>query len=340
MIKKLTLKGFKGYADESLEFRPLTLLTGLNSTGKSSCFQAILYTLFYNGSKNAQALLSASGLMDFSFIGNRNRYTNAKQYSIKMETTIGRMSIEAYPKGASGISSSKDLFDLEREIYYLSANRLGYDPDLETVSLFYKVGLQGEFVFGTFDNEKSRALDSSLLRMRDSDTLSSQLNWWLNYILGISLEMETEKVTSSKVKFYFKSDGLPNIEPRSLGVGVSYLAKILITCLRAEQGDILMIENPEIHLHPAAQARLAEFFVMVANAGRQVLLETHSENILNKVRYSVFKGELDPKKALLYYKKGITEPFIRLTYSSNGRYDGEFPDGFYDATLYELLEMD
>ncbi len=341
MINCITLKNFKGYSDEVIELRPLTLFTGLNSTGKSSCFQAVLYALFYtNSAGNARSLLSSSDLLDLSFSNNRNRYTNAKQLSIELETSYGRYTVESAGAVSTGVSPGNPQFDLERNLFYLSANRLGYNPDFETVSRFYKVGLQGEYVFGTFETEKARPLDAELVRNPDSSTLSSQINWWLNYILGITMEMETEPISSSRVKVFFKSDGLPNIEPRALGVGVSYLAKILITCLRANRDDVLMIENPEIHLHPAAQARLSEFFVMVANSGRQVLLETHSENLINKIRYSVFRKTLRSDNVVLFYKESITAPFIKLSYLPDGRYDGSFPDGFYDATLNELLEMD
>lgn len=342
MIKNLILSSFKGYTNESLEFKPLTILTGLNSTGKSSCFQAILFSLFWNRGNNAANLLDGSELIDVSFETNRNRYTNERRIKIEIKMENGN---ELTVKADDTLKMSMhdgDVFpyDLEKNIYYLSANRLGYSSAVESVSTLYKVGLQGEYIYGTYEREKAKALDNGLVRFQPSRTLSSQLNWWLEYILGIKLEMETEKVSSTSVRFFFKSDGIPNLEPRNLGVGVSYLTKVLIMCLRAELGDILMIENPEIHLHPAAQARLAEFFVMVANSGRQVLLETHSENMLNKLRYAVFKHDIPANNIVLYYKKGVEDSFICLRYDNQGRYSEEFPEGFYDTTLNELLEMD
>lgn len=340
MIKSLHINGFKSFSDETLKLKPLTILTGLNSTGKSSCFQAILMAMFYKRSQNTVGLIGGSELLDFQFEANRNRYTNAKKIGVSIVLDSGETLVLHSVQGLATASYPPEIqFDLEDNVYYLSANRLGYSLDFETISPLYKVGLQGEYVFGTFEEEKSRSLEPGVVRDRESSTLSSQLNWWLEYILGIKMEMDSEKISSSKVKFFFKSDGLTNIEPRYLGVGVSYLAKILITCLRANRDDVLMIENPEIHLHPAAQARLMEFFVMIAGAGRQVLIETHSENMLNKARYAVYKHQIDASKVVLFYKDSITSPFIQLEYKEDGTYSQDFPVGFFDATLEEMMEM-
>lgn len=336
MIQQITINNFKGIESESLDIKPLTLLTGLNSTGKSTCFQAILASLYYNNGANANVMLSS---FDFSFESIRNRNNNAKKISIDIkQETDNSLIVDLYPEEIS--LNSSDKIDLEESVYYLSANRLAYSPDMEAVSPKYKVGVQGEFLFGTFEAEKSNPLDTLLIKDKNSETLSAQLNWWLTYILGIKFEMQTEKVTSNRVKVIYKSNDLPNLSPQQLGVGVSYLAKILIMCLRAKRGDVLMIENPEIHLHPAAQSRLGEFFAFIVNAGIQVLIETHCENLINRIQYEVYKNHIKHTDTILYYKGGITDPFQRLDFLSNGKFNRDFPEGFFDATLDEMLEMD
>lgn len=337
MIRQITINNFRGIESEVLDIKPLTLLTGLNSTGKSTCFQAILTSLYYNNGTNANIMLSS---FDFSFATNRNRNVNAKSSYIEVVCDNGE-SFETEMLGEYKVVSKKNTeVDLEDSFYYLSANRLAFNQDMETVSPKYKVGVQGEYIFGSFETEKSRSLDIKLVKDKNSETLSAQLNWWLTYILGIKFELETEKITSNRVKVIYKSNNLPNLAPQQLGVGVSYLAKILITCLRAKKGDTLMLENPEIHLHPAAQSRLGEFFVYITNAGIQLLIETHSENLLNKIQYEVYKNHINHTDAVLYYKGGITDPFLRLDFMSNGKFNAEFPEGFFDATLVEMLEMD
>ena len=83
MIQQISINNFRGIVSENLELKPLTLLTGLNSTGKSTCFQAILAALYYNNGKNASILLSS---YDLSFATNRNRNVNAKDINIVVKS--------------------------------------------------------------------------------------------------------------------------------------------------------------------------------------------------------------------------------------------------------------
>jgi predicted ATPase len=147
------------------------------------------------------------------------------------------------------------------------------------------------------------------------------------------------------VKVTFTSDGLENLSPFNLGAGNSYLAKILIMGLSCKKGHILIIENPEIHLHPKAQAKLADFFVLLENMGIQVIVETHSEHFINKLRYNVYKKKLKSDDIVIYYKPSIQGDFEKISINSNGHFiDDEkseivFPSGFFDSTLSELLEI-
>lgn len=333
MISKLIIKNFKSINRQCLDLRPLTILTGLNSTGKSSCLQAIL-TALYHSSPTASTLLENMGL---TFETLRNRYVNAKELSIELDREEEKILCHITEDHVECLNPT-DL-DLEKNVFYLNANRLGFG-ELETISPKYKVGISGEYLFGTFEQEKSQTVDKGLLIVKESDTLSSHINYWLSFILDINFEMQTERINPTKVKVAYKSDCLPNLAPQQLGVGVSYLVKTLIMCLRAKKGDILMIENPELHLHPAAQARLGEFFTYIANAGIQVLLETHCEHLINKVQYQIFKNRFAHDQAVVYYKSNITDPFETIFFTEEGKFEKDFPEGFYDATLEELLEME
>lgn len=333
MISKLTIFNFKSLERQELELRPMTILTGLNSTGKSTCFQAVLTAMYYS---SPMASLLMDG-MDFTFETLRNRNVNAKELCIRLSNEENFVLCKM---NADGTKCDNLMgLDLEKNVFYLSANRLGFS-DMETISPKYKVGIAGEYIFGTFDQEKSNPVDKGLLILSESFTLSSHVNYWLTYILGIKFEMQTEKISQTKVRVVYKSDDLPNLSPQQLGVGVSYLVKILIMCLRAKEGDLLMIENPELHLHPAAQARLGEFFTYIANANIQVLIETHCEHLINKLQYQIFKNKFEHDKAVVYYKGGITTSFNEIQFTEGGKYKTTFPEGFFDATLEDLLEIE
>jgi predicted ATPase len=77
-----------------------------------------------------------------------------------------------------------------------------------------------------------------------------------------------------------------------MGSGVSFTIGVLVSCLSAKPDDVVVIENPEIHLHPKAQSELTEFLCFAANAGIQVVLETHSDHVFNGIRKSIVKKRI------------------------------------------------
>lgn len=334
MIRKLSIKGFKNIKDESFQLEPLTILTGLNSTGKSSVLQAIL---LLNKETTPNGKLFLNGVLS-TFDSLRNIYESAKEITIQLETeeksALYKLTLQDrnIPQDCAGL-------EFEKNLYYLSANRLGPENSA-SVSQDLFCGTDGRFLFGTYEKEKSTPLPATLIKDSESWTLATQVNYWLNYILNLKLELSTEKRNEQTVEVKYKSDGIPELLPSQLGAGVSYLAKILILCLRAKKGDVIAIENPEIHLHPAAQSRLGDFFTFIANAGIQLIVETHCDHLINKLRYEIFKNRFKAENAIIYYKKGITAPFLAIHFNDNGSFSTDFPESFFDATLAELLELE
>lgn len=335
MIRELTIIGLKNIKHEKLSLRPLTLLTGLNSTGKSSILQAILLVNKAT-TKNGQLYLNHL-LSSFSTL--RNIYENTKEIRIRLDIDGKIIEYKLSEKEEDGKLENCAGLEIEKNLYYLSANRVGAENQANISSALF-CGTEGNYLLGTFEKEKSKPLPVALVKDERSFTLATQLNYWQTFILGLKLELKTEKRNEQTVEVKYNSDNIPGILPTQLGAGVSYLTKVLILCLRANQGDVVMIENPEIHLHPAAQSRLGDFFAFIANAGIQLIVETHCDHLINKLQYEVFKKIIEPEKVIIYYKKGITAPFDKIQLDKEGRFQPEFPDGFFDATLIELLEME
>ncbi len=334
MIQKVIISGLKNIKHEEMTLKPLTLLTGLNSTGKSSVLQAILLVNKAT-TKNGQIYLDPI-LSSFSTL--RNIYENAKRVSISLEINENCINYEL-SEGEEEKTEGCAGLEIEKNLYYLSANRVGAE-NLASISSVISCGINGDYLLGTFEKEKSKSLHETLIKDESSFTLATQLNYWQSYILGLKLELKTEKRNDQIVEVKYNSDDIPGILPTQLGAGVSYLTKVLILCLRATPGDVVMIENPEIHLHPAAQSRLGEFFAFIANAGIQLIVETHCDHLINKLQYLVFKKTFESGNTIIYYKKGIIAPFEKIQINKYGRFEPEFPDGFFDATLAELIEME
>jgi len=79
--------------------------------------------------------------------------------------------------------------------------------------------------------------------------------------------------------------------PIHVGFGLTQMLPIIVAALSGEREGILLIENPEVHLHPAGQALVGQFLVDVARAGVQVIVETHSDHVLNGIRRSLRRGD-------------------------------------------------
>ena len=332
MITRLEIDNYKCIEHEDLEIKPLTIVTGLNSTGKSTLIQSILLIEQHSTQNNI-------GLStNYDVI--KCRYSNQDEIRIQTTWENNRTKTHTLSKTNRGTSiCATELFVFEKGMYYHSANRSGAEDVVRLVDSDM-VGSKGENIFGVFEHEKSLPVDEPLRKYKDSYTLQHQVDYWLSYILGIKLSLRTEKVSEENLTIKYESDSLPNITPRNLGAGVSYLVKVLILCLRAKKGNVLLIENPEIHLHPSAQAKLGEFLAFIVNAGIQVIVETHCEHLINRVQYAIYKKEVAHDKVLLLYKGGIVEKFQAIPFNTDGKFAVKFPDGFFDATLDELMELE
>jgi len=290
MISSLKICGFKNIEEETLMLKPLTILTGLNSAGKSTVIQSILMLSSANSTDHTAIIRSF--MKDYSgFSTGRNRYINSREIQIiakcsNCNNLEVRYSNESYFQNTVVDPSP---LDFDKNLFYISANRIGQE-ELSQFDEKIKFGTNGEYVFGFFEQNKSNTVSKEIITDEaDSFTLDSQVSYWLKHILDIDLRINTEQITSTNVKVSFNSDGLENISPFNLGAGNSYLAKIIIMALSCSPGNILIIENPEIHLHPKAQSKLTDFLAFISSKNIQLIIETHSEHIINKMRFHIYK---------------------------------------------------
>ena len=130
----------------------------------------------------------------------------------------------------------------------------------------------------------------------------------------------------------------------SVGVGVSQLIPVLVLCLLAEPGNLILLEQPELHLHPGLQQRLTDFFVAIAESGRQLIVETHSEYFVSRLRRHVAAdpgGGTRSLTKIVFAERdpdtGITE-YRDIDLSPYGDID-DWPQGFFDQAAEEEREI-
>ncbi len=122
----------------------------------------------------------------------------------------------------------------------------------------------------------------------------------------------------------------------SVGVGVSQVLPILVAGLLAPEGAVLIIEQPELHLHPRAQARLGDFFVSLAHLGKQCLIETHSDTLVNQLRLHMVKGgEAVRELVSIYFVEQDEQGDARFepVKVSEGGNIVNWPEGFLDESV-------
>lgn len=324
MISKVRVKALKSIRDLSIECSNLNLFVGTNSSGKSTFLQALLVAAQeelngkyislgeFREARNYSMLNSPIEIEItekdkklpawIKFIENEEKegYVIENFFSsIITEEMLLDTSITEYIDPEQSLLPEEDVY-----FHYLSCHRIGAD-DIYKKNMMYEAdfGIDGEYTFAYLLRNEEAVVDEKLA-VRKSDVTNSllgQVNYWLDYIVGTTLSINDLKKTNYlQVKYNnnpanFSSDAL-YCRPVNVGSGISYLISILISCLGSEEGSIIIIENPEIHLHPKAQSRLCEFLHHVSKAGRQLFIESHSDHIFNGLRVGVARGEIKQKE--------------------------------------------
>ena len=138
---------------------------------------------------------------------------------------------------------------------------------------------------------------ASEARSFDTDNLSE----WCSR-MGLALEIKLDRVQRGyfRVLLVDNHTGV-SVNLQDVGVGTSQLLPILVQGLIASEGSTLMLEQPEIHLHPRVQADLADFFVEVTRRSVGVIVETHSEHLIARIQRRIAEASLDPKQVAVYF---------------------------------------
>ena len=173
--------------------------------------------------------------------------------------------------------------------------------------------------------------------------LDAALNYWLREF-DLAENARSEDRGRIGIGLSVTPKGLEReVDLTSVGVGVSQVLPVILLCLLAEPGTLVVLEQPELHLHPRLQQDLADFLLACSRSGRQIVLETHSEHLVNRLRYRIAQDESDEAHALvgLVFAEnddGITryrEPEINV-YGGLGE---DWPAGFLDLTAREAQEL-
>ncbi|MGA1130647.1 MAG: AAA family ATPase [Prochlorotrichaceae cyanobacterium] len=366
MIESVELKNFKCFEAQTLNVGKLTLLAGLNSSGKSSFLQSLLLLRqsYYQGifpdrglALNGE-LVNIGTAKDALFEGAIEDKIDLKitwtsqleaLWSFNYNSSSDVLKLESLPVSANIYQTS--LFN--NAFHYLTAERLGPRPFFETsdfqVQQRKQIGTRGEYAahfLSVYGYDSIPHLSVLGHPEADSSSLIEQVRAWMREISpGTRIETKlSPDMGLVNLQFFY---GLSN--PRratNVGFGITYTLPILLAILSSLTGTLLIVENPEAHLHPKGQAMMGTLLALAASCGVQVLIETHSDHVLNGIRLAVHGGKIKPEEICFHFFQRIEKDNQALAQvvspkiDRNGRID-RWPDGFFDEwdkSLDALLE--
>ena len=138
------------------------------------------------------------------------------------------------------------------------------------------------------------------------------------------------------------SNRSPTFKGNNVGFGIGYTLPLIVSILSSKQGSVLLLENPEAHLHPHGQAKITELICLAAKSNIQVLVETHSDHVLNGVLVAIKKGIISPEQAKVYYvsrdEKNLMSQITEVVIVKGGKIANQ-PKGFFDQMQMDLKTL-
>jgi len=170
------------------------------------------------------------------------------------------------------------------------------------------------------------------------NTLSAALNYWIPKILNIDQEFKINSIVNGLVSETVFIINNREIAINNVGFGISQILPMIVKVLASAEGSFCIVDEPEVHLHPAVQSKIADFFYTMSKLNKKILIETHSEYIINKINY--FKMIDKSKEINLYWiikNEGESE-IVKIETDTLG-YIINPPQGFLDENniITELL---
>jgi predicted ATPase len=323
MISQITLSNFKAFIHQDFSIGNLTLLTGVNGSGKSSVMQALLLlrqswdqTLLHDGRVSLNGEYTSLG----RFQEVLNESADGEYIGISvLGDTGGNLEFEiSFIDRDSRIGRSQTSLTAEAVMHplladgfcYLAAERIGprvhynvRDRQLPSAG----IGINGEGAMHLLQLNADSLLPNPACAHAGarSGNLLHQVEAWMGEISpGIQLHLNSQPsldLVQAAYSFVGQRNTSGQFRPTNIGFGVSYTLPVVTAILGASPGDLLLIESPEAHLHPKGQTKLTELICLAASSGVQIIVESHSDHVLNAIRNAVRRSQLNSEDTKVYF---------------------------------------
>ncbi len=366
MNRKLTVENFKCFAQKTkMDLGKITVCAGMNSVGKSSLIQSLLLVrqiydkaFLYRDTMIKDYKIELNGVYGLQLGDSQHIKSseNKEDIDINVDDFKFRLcSMEDQPiqMSARNVYSLKQM-EQERGIfskvfYYLNAERLG-PRKYQNISTSDQdgCGVYGENTFHFLNRHGHDKVGEGRLfpleQEKKVNTVSKQAEYWMDYIIpGIELNVDDlNELGISRMGIRQPVFDTDFMSPYNFGFGISYILPIILSGLLAEEGGMFIVENPEAHLHPAGQSRIGFFLALMAKAGVQIVIETHSEHVLNGIRIAALQFDIDPEDICVnFFSINYEDEKHRVErIEMNERMELlKWPDGFLDQEEQDLRRL-
>lgn len=193
--------------------------------------------------------------------------------------------------------------------------------------------------WNTFDSDKLATI------IKSKPEIKTEINYWLS---KLDIEIDIEKLNYLIHSIKVKQNELM-LDLTDVGFGVSQILPVIIQPILASRNSITIIEQPEIHIHPKAQADLADFFIdIVKNSNKKLIIETHSEALLKRLRRRMaestenLEGAITPNDVSIHYiskrnSKSEGASIQNIDISSSGAFN--WPNEFSDFDINDTVNF-
>ncbi|MBI1307428.1 MAG: DUF3696 domain-containing protein [Bacteroidetes bacterium] len=373
MIDILQIQNFKCFSHIEIPLNGLTVFAGANGNGKSTAIQAMLLlrrtieniVIWVDGEfefiKNKGIKIGLNGAYELA-LGNSSNLNNKSSDDPLIKLGIKGIRDEFHvhyllksnelmlrPEVIEGDNIHTTFSIFYREFYYLNAERIG--PRIRQSVQFYEypnTGPKGEFVAQLLgDTEFSYSFKVDEKRKFNhvqTPRLEQQVNAWLGYLMaGVTIkanyDIDTGSAQITVENIYTKGE---QVNATNIGFGISYVLPIIVTGLIAKKGSYMIIENPEAHLHPSAQSRIGRFLSVIAQSGVRVIIETHSDHIINGIQVASVSKEINPELININFfdqNPSYIQPELKtIKFNQTGELS-HWPSGFFDQTQVDFAQL-
>lgn len=370
MLTKIHLANFKCFQQRDLECAPLNILTGLNGMGKSSVIQALLVLRqSYETRELHEGHLVLAGTRVDLGTGAEVLFEDAETDTIEIgfDSTdpelpkwLGHFEYSRtadqlmwHDRGTyfdNIVNGSFDVPPFGGNLIYVNAERAGPRktyPVSDVLARRADFGDSGEFAWNylsRYQNELLAPDDPRRVGSQQPRRLIDTVDFWLQDVCpGAHIQLE-EVQAADAVIAGFSFDRPEDVATRpfratNVGFGLSYTLPVIVA-LMTPANTLCMIENPEAHLHPRGQTKIAQLTALAAKAGVQVFVETHSDHFVDGVRIAVRDGLITPDDvAIHYFAREGNETFVKSPkVDLDGRLS-EWPVGFFDQQDENLARL-